>query len=185
MVQYDYDSHLCLAIIAQGNWTDRIKEDFFQEINNKFLEFDKGDVAWDEKQWHQVSLFDPNNPRDNEEWGVWGKIFVCNICKELLKFLEKHKRTRDGIILFTHTSIEPSNLKELLELIIKHKKTKKIYYLTIGEVSSKGKISSEQLNEIINRIQHSKLPWTDFVLLIQDEDLKSYVNYEIIKDQYY
>jgi hypothetical protein len=172
-----YDAHFCLLIFAQGQWKESYTEKISKNARDLFYQY----TGHSNCQVCNtcpicralVYMFDPMNP---DEY-----VVVCDLCKALYKMMEQIKGQNDGMILFSHSfPLEIQSVTSLTELLLKSDKIKKIY---IMEVLTEKK--TRQVSEVIEKIKTIRLKNSEFIKLLDSNEFKDKVLYEITKDTYF
>ena len=185
MVRYGYDPHTCLLLFAPGHWGNKTKDKVFELVNSKFLSFGNEQAwGWDEKEWHQVSLFDPINPMANEEWGSYGEIRVCELCQGLQEVLQSKRGSSGGLILLSHSQLESEQKKDFISFILEQQEIKKVFFLEIERIQTTGKITEERVEKEVASITDMKMNKSEFLQMLEDDDVKPSIVYEILKEWY-
>ncbi|MHA1959945.1 MAG: hypothetical protein ACW99U_06920 [Candidatus Thorarchaeota archaeon] len=154
----------------------------FEQVNSKFLSFGDPKVwGWNEYEWYQVSLFDPMKPKDNEEWGAYGKIFVSKICLGVYDILKARKGANDGLILCSHSLLEDDQKRDFIKFLFQQKELKKVFFLEVDAIHTTGKITDERVEKEVAGVSHQKLNETEFIELVENGQTKMSTVYEILR----
>ncbi|WXG41198.1 MAG: hypothetical protein WED07_10590 [Candidatus Freyarchaeum deiterrae] len=171
-----YDAHFCLLIFAQDQWKESYTEKISKNTRDLFYQY-TGHSNCDVCNTCPicralVEMFDPMNP---DEY-----IIVCDLCKALYKMMEEIKGQTDGMILFSHSfPLEIQSVTYLTKLLLQSDKIKKIYILEV--VTEK----NTQVSEVIEKIKKIRLKKSEFIKLLDSNEFKDKVLYEISKDSYF
>ena len=164
--------HFCVLIFAQGTWTDQDIE----SIRGPLLE----------KRKMQKDLPYPlftKLVRSNEK-PTYGD---CHICGPIYDLLKEIQGSNDGILYQGHHYIIPEDdlddMKELARLIMNNNKVKKLYILyldSFGEIE-RNIIKKWELSDLKANIQHKKCSLVDFEKVIDDDNFRERIVYEIYR----
>ena len=164
--------HFCVLIFAQGTWTDQDIE----SIRGPLLEKRKmqKDLPY--------PLFTKLVPRSEKP--TYGDCHVCGPIYDLLKEIQG---SNDGILYQGHHYIIPEDdmddMKELARLIMNNSKVKKVYILyldSFGEID-RNIIKKWELSDLKANIQHKKYSLVDFEKLIDYNNFRERIIYEIYR----
>ena len=120
-----------------------------------------------------VNLFNPTDPGEY--------VDLCDLCKPLYEKLEKIKGQNEGMILLSHSAIkEIGLLQNFANCLLSNEKVKKIYLLEIEQNKIPKKVP-----EIIKKLNHKRIPRSEFNNLLENNLYEYEVLYEVFKDKYF
>jgi len=166
-----YD-HFCVAILAQGKWTDKDRAIVRQKLIEKRKE--KTDAPY--------PLFLKLTRQEEKP-----SYSDCHICGPIYDMFQEIISVNDNIYYHGHHYIIPEgdneDIKELANIIIKDNKVKKFYLLILdgfGEVN-RTDIKQWTLKELKEQITLKKCNISEFEKVIDEDNVKPRIIYEIIK----
>lgn len=182
MTRFTYFPHFCILLYAQDQWNEKEQNILYGQVASKYHSV-VDDNPWDEKDWDEVTLYNPQKPENNPERGAWGIINPCIICNALIPIFTAKKGDKQGFILFSHSILPPTELTQFLEFLLSQEKIKKMVILILDEITVTGKMTrSKALSLIPTGAQSYNL--TEIKTAITQKTIQSGVLYEIRKDKY-
>jgi hypothetical protein len=172
--QGTYD-HFCILILAQSPWKETDKERIKNISLNKRKEVRDHDYHF----YHRLTY------RDKQP-----EYSLCLLCNQIYKLFIDLKKDRDFILYQGHHYIEPDDFDDLLEfskLLIDDEKVKKIYVLYVDSLVE---FKTEDINKMFYDdfkalIYDRKCTIKAFESILDNQQFKERVLYEILKERYY
>jgi hypothetical protein len=117
-------------------------------------------------------LFDPNSPGEY--------VGLCKVCGDLVQLFKERLGKIQGFLLFAHTDLSKEELEKLTRFLLDEKRIKKVYILQLARL----KIGSRATSQI-GQIEHIQVKESAFRELLEDEEFRYELLYEIQKDRYH
>ena len=188
MTKHVYPGHFCLLVFFQEIWKVKERKKMEQEIITEFLTLKEND-PWNEENWDEITLFNPQEPEYNKKLGAWGEINLCPLCTTLNGRMREIQKNNQGLILFHHprsSSLTHQIIRNLLTFIFQNQKIKKVFLLQVEEIRTTGKISDNKITEIMESLSEPEtLPKTEVIKLLNQNKFIPRVIYEIQRDKYF
>lgn len=167
--------HFCILINAQDNWKDQDK----QLIRDISLSQRKKYVDYDYHFYHKLTYRDKK-----PDYGD------CLLCNQIYSLFSNLKGNREGILYQGHHYLEPEDTKDIVEyiqLILAKNQAKKVYILyldSLKELKRDGinKLNNEEFKELFKEERYTL---KEFETLLQENEIKERVLYEILREKYY
>lgn len=184
MTKYVYWPHLCVLLYAQDQWNEKEQKIVYEQVTAKHQAFIKND-PWDEKDWEQLTLYNPQKPENNPAMGDWGIIHPCVICDALVPTFVDNRGNKQGFILFSHSQLSTPDLTQFLVFLLTHPKIKKVLLLNVDEIHVTGKMSRTQALKTIPKGQIQSYTLSEMKNFLAQKGVQSGILYEIRKESFY
>ncbi|MDD1778316.1 MAG: hypothetical protein LUQ65_09120 [Candidatus Helarchaeota archaeon] len=184
MTKYVYFPHFCVLLYAQNQWNEKEEKILYEQVALRYHSV-VDDNPWDEKDWDEVTLYNPQKPENNPARGDWGIIHPCIICNALIPTFTAKKGDKQGFILFSHSILPPAELTQFLEFLLSQEQIKKILLLILDEINVTGKMTRSKALSLIPIGEMQSYTLTEMKTALDQKPIQSGVLYEIRKDKFY
>ena len=167
--------HFCVLIFAQGTWTDKDIESIKELLLKKSAM--QEDLPY---PFFTKLVLRHKKPSYSD----------CHICSPIYDLFKEIQGSNDTIFYQGHHYIIPEDdmddMKELARLVMNNNKVKKLYILyldSFGEID-RNIIKKWELSDLRANIKYEKCSLVDFEKLIDDNNFRERVIYEIYRVYY-
>lgn len=162
----------CVLIFAQGIWKKPYKDRLLKEVKEDFL----GKAYWDPMYDVPIYFFDPIVKNEENE--------ACELCHALYPLFRETLASNEGFIRFSHRTLWLQDIDDFITKILTDNNIKKVFLLLLDQDSYTIK-TKLRITQILNQIKSKKIKKSEFLGLIEKDQLEFSVFYEIIKDRYF